>query len=314
MRDRLLIAGDALTAANMYAYCNNNPVMYTDHTGELGLLKRLVSAVVNVLKTVVDKVTGKATSTTAKVATEEKAGPEAVGGSVTQKAPPNPTGNAVLDALISIPIIGDIIYWIWQLFNPDKPKEWPKNLIRGTSLQDTLEKNDLSITSWNSSISVTVSGNKITIRTGFNFIGGQYYDSNVVTDASKWQAKPSGSTSTYEQLFRAAIPAYWEGTSYKLFGHPYSVEVDVIIDNNRANKIDVMIGDLSAYCYGSGGPKTVVLYMSTYTSGGAARGSINFQRCAAHEFGHNLGLTHDSPNSISGSVSVMGSVADNNFI
>ena len=49
--------------------------MYTDHTGELGLLKRLVSAVVNVLKTVVDKVTGKAID---KIVVEEKGTPEAV--------------------------------------------------------------------------------------------------------------------------------------------------------------------------------------------------------------------------------------------
>jgi len=35
--DALFIAGDALTGANMYAYCDGNPVMYVDPTGMAGL-------------------------------------------------------------------------------------------------------------------------------------------------------------------------------------------------------------------------------------------------------------------------------------
>jgi len=34
--DSLMIAGDALTATNMYAYCNGNPVNLVDYSGSLG--------------------------------------------------------------------------------------------------------------------------------------------------------------------------------------------------------------------------------------------------------------------------------------
>ena len=57
--DSLLIAGDPLTAVNMYAYCNNNPVMYTDHTGEAGLLTRIFNGIVNLFKAVVNALTPK---------------------------------------------------------------------------------------------------------------------------------------------------------------------------------------------------------------------------------------------------------------
>ena len=133
--DRLLIAGDALTAANMYAYCNNNPVMYTDHTGELALLKRLVSAVVNVLKTVVDKVTGKAID---KIVVEEKGTPEAVKAGAAQKADPAEPDygaasqvflrmQAFLDAImIILPFLAMLLY----LFDRPKPVENPWTLER----------------------------------------------------------------------------------------------------------------------------------------------------------------------------------------
>jgi len=45
--DSLMIAGNALTATNMYAYCNGNPVNLADGSGQLGkLIKAAVGAVV----------------------------------------------------------------------------------------------------------------------------------------------------------------------------------------------------------------------------------------------------------------------------
>jgi len=49
--DKLFIAGNALTASNMYAYCNGNPVMWVDVSGAkaVKVLKEIGSALINMM-------------------------------------------------------------------------------------------------------------------------------------------------------------------------------------------------------------------------------------------------------------------------
>ncbi|MCL1888483.1 MAG: Gfo/Idh/MocA family oxidoreductase, partial [Kiritimatiellaeota bacterium] len=44
--DCMLVAGNALTATNMYAYCNGNPVMLTDPNGDWAILEQLMGTVI----------------------------------------------------------------------------------------------------------------------------------------------------------------------------------------------------------------------------------------------------------------------------
>ena len=57
--DALFIAGDSLTGANMYAYCNGNPVMNVDPTGEsalsiIGNLIMLVAPIIHFVIGIID--------------------------------------------------------------------------------------------------------------------------------------------------------------------------------------------------------------------------------------------------------------------
>ena len=54
--DCMFIAGNVLTASNMYGYCNGDPIAYIDHSGGVAILNRMVSAVIGLARNAIDAV------------------------------------------------------------------------------------------------------------------------------------------------------------------------------------------------------------------------------------------------------------------
>ena len=181
---------------------------------------------------------------------------------------------------------------------------WITNPITGAAnLQAFLQANNVPLPTTASTtdrISVSVSGNNISIVTGFT------YSVTGNTPADQWTRNHPNEAITYQNLFENSIRNAWGGT-YTVFG--YRVTVTVTINNNRPNRLNAVMRGFASTANGTVGPTTTqsgIIWMSTHASSGPLRNQANFRNVAAHEFGHNLGLTH--PDNQTSSHSVSGSI------
>jgi len=185
-------------------------------------------------------------------------------------------GNAFLQR-----ILGNINAFVIFAFGR---RDWNES-SSGNSLEEFLRNNGMTInTPNNSMVDVIVSGNDVTIRTGFNYTG-------------------TLNEQQFRNWFEAGIRNHWGGTYQNVFG--FTVNVSVEINNDRRNRINVELIDSAGTSVAHLGPQTTQ-WFATITifrnfSNGTVRTQAQFNHVSAHEFGHILGLA-DAPQSV---VSIM---------